>query len=154
MSLVSYKMTHDSGFAPNPFHGYLTLATCKPGIRRSGSRRVGDWIAGFTSAALCGDAVGRNVLVAHPGNYILLRAGRADRSRPRETGCSSGAERLRKGHRRPATRRGLCRLRAGPFRPVAPGVSRGSERMAPRQLRRAWVSYRTRSRPLGSGLPE
>ena len=63
MRLVSYKMTHDSGFAPNPFHGYLTLATCKPGIRRSGSRRVGDWIAGFTSAALCGDAVGRERLV-------------------------------------------------------------------------------------------
>lgn len=63
MSLVSYKMTHDSGFAPNPFHGFLTLATCKPGIRRSGSRRVGDWIAGFTSGALCGDAVGRERLV-------------------------------------------------------------------------------------------
>nr|WP_269667332.1 hypothetical protein [Polaromonas naphthalenivorans] len=28
-------MTHDSGFAPNPFHGTLTLATCKPGIRRT-----------------------------------------------------------------------------------------------------------------------
>ncbi|WP_198140678.1 Nmad2 family putative nucleotide modification protein [Polaromonas naphthalenivorans] len=30
-----YLMTHDSGFAPNPFHGTLTLATCKPGIRRT-----------------------------------------------------------------------------------------------------------------------
>lgn len=63
MNLVSYKMTHDSGFAPNPFHGYLTLATCKPGIRRSGNRRVGDLVAGFTSGSLCGDAVGRERLV-------------------------------------------------------------------------------------------
>jgi len=63
MDLVSYKMTHDSGFAPNPFHGYRTLATCKPGIRRSGNRRVGDLVAGFTSGALCGDAVGRERLV-------------------------------------------------------------------------------------------
>lgn len=63
MRLISYKMTHDSGFAPNPFHGYLTLATCKPGIRRAGSRRIGDWIAGFTSAALCGDRVGCERLV-------------------------------------------------------------------------------------------
>ena len=27
-------MTHDTGFAPNPFFDVLTLATCKPGIRR------------------------------------------------------------------------------------------------------------------------
>ena len=63
MTLISYKMTHDSGFAPNPFHGYLTLATCKPGIRSSGNRRLGDWIAGFTSATLCGDTTGRERLV-------------------------------------------------------------------------------------------
>ncbi|MFN2287498.1 MAG: hypothetical protein ABR578_04110 [Chromatocurvus sp.] len=50
MRLFTYKLTHDTGFAPNPFHGRLTLATCKPGIRRSKS--VGDWIAGFTSKAL------------------------------------------------------------------------------------------------------
>jgi hypothetical protein len=60
-SLFSYKMTHDSGFAPNPFHGVLTLATCKPGFRRA--RRLGDWIAGFTSKTLCGDAVSNERLV-------------------------------------------------------------------------------------------
>ncbi|MGE3595803.1 MAG: hypothetical protein AB7N70_09645 [Dehalococcoidia bacterium] len=43
---MSYKMTHDTGFAPNPFWGCLTLATCKPGIRQT--RGPGDWIAGFT----------------------------------------------------------------------------------------------------------
>lgn len=59
--LFSYKLTSDYGFAPNPFGGYLTLATCKPGIRRS--KRVGDWIAGFTSHDLTGDPVGRERLI-------------------------------------------------------------------------------------------
>ncbi len=59
--LFSYKLTTDSGFAPNPFWGVLTLATCKPGIRRS--KRKNDWIAGFTSKELCGDPVGQERLV-------------------------------------------------------------------------------------------
>lgn len=53
--LFSYKMINDSGFAPNPFHGLMTLANCKPCIRRS--KNIGDWIAGFTSKRLNGDAV-------------------------------------------------------------------------------------------------
>lgn len=61
MRLFSYKMTNDSGFAPNPFWGRLTLATCKPEIRKS--KRQGDWIAGFISSRLCGDAVGSERLV-------------------------------------------------------------------------------------------
>jgi len=59
--LFSYKLTNDSGFAPNPFWGSLTLATCKPRIRYS--KKVGDWIAGFTSESLCGDPVGGERLV-------------------------------------------------------------------------------------------
>ena len=35
MQLISYKVKHDTGFAPNPYFGILTLATCKPAIRRS-----------------------------------------------------------------------------------------------------------------------
>ena len=61
MRLFSYKLTHDTGFAPNPFWGALTLATCKPDFRRS--KRAGDWIAGFTSDKLCGDQVGRERLI-------------------------------------------------------------------------------------------
>jgi len=61
MCLFSYKLTHDSGFAPNPFWGALTLATCKPGIRRT--KKEGDWIAGFTSKELCGDEVGHERLI-------------------------------------------------------------------------------------------
>lgn len=59
--LFSYKLTSDTGFAPNPFWGYLTLATCKPGIR--GSKKTGDWIAGFTSKELNGDEVGKEKLI-------------------------------------------------------------------------------------------
>jgi len=46
-SLYCYKMTHDTGFAPNPYHGVLTLATCKPTIRRCAGK--GYWISGWTS---------------------------------------------------------------------------------------------------------
>ena len=59
--LSSYKLAHDTGFAPNPFFGSLTLATCMPDIRQSAL--VDDWIAGFTSVQLCGDAVGTERLV-------------------------------------------------------------------------------------------
>lgn len=34
----------DFGFAPNPFHGICTLATCKPRIRNCA--QVGDWVIG------------------------------------------------------------------------------------------------------------
>lgn len=61
MRLFSYKLTHDGGFAPNPFWGILTLATCKPQIRLH--KHPGDWIAGFTSTALCADAVGQERLI-------------------------------------------------------------------------------------------
>lgn len=54
-------MTNDSGFAPNPFFDILTLATCKPQMRKS--KRKGDWIAGFTSVKLCNDKVGEERLI-------------------------------------------------------------------------------------------
>lgn len=44
MRLHSYIVEHDVGFAPNPFHGVCTLATCKPRIRRYAS--VGEFIIG------------------------------------------------------------------------------------------------------------
>lgn len=47
--LFSYVVASDSGFAPNPFWGSCTLATCKPAIRRTA--RVGDWVAGLSPKA-------------------------------------------------------------------------------------------------------
>jgi len=41
-SLYSYVVRYDSGFAPNPFGGYCTLATCKPEIRKTA--QLGDWL--------------------------------------------------------------------------------------------------------------
>ena len=46
MKLYSYVVTYDTGFAPNPFFGYCTLACCKPEIRRSAQK--GDWVVGLT----------------------------------------------------------------------------------------------------------
>ena len=48
MNLFSYIVRYDSGFAPNPFYDYCTLATCKPSIRGTGE--IGDWIVGCGSA--------------------------------------------------------------------------------------------------------
>ncbi len=45
--VFSYIVVHDTGFSPNPFHGLLTLACCKPRIRRTAS--VGDIIVGLSS---------------------------------------------------------------------------------------------------------
>lgn len=39
-----YVVVRDFGFAPNPYHGHCTLATCAPRIRASA--QVGDWIMG------------------------------------------------------------------------------------------------------------
>ncbi len=44
MRLYSYVVARDYGFAPNPFYGYCTLATCKPKIRARAA--VGDWVVG------------------------------------------------------------------------------------------------------------
>jgi hypothetical protein len=46
MKLYSYIVTHDTGFSPNPFFGYCTLACCKPVIRRTAKQ--GDWVIGLT----------------------------------------------------------------------------------------------------------
>jgi len=39
-------VARDYGFAPNPFFGVCTLATCKPNIRRTAE--VGDWVVGIS----------------------------------------------------------------------------------------------------------
>lgn len=47
MKLYSYIVPRDFGFAPNPFYGTCTLATCKPKVRATA--QVGDWIVGTGS---------------------------------------------------------------------------------------------------------
>ena len=50
MKLSAYIVTHDSGFAPNPFGRVCTLACCKPTIRRNAD--PGDIIVGTGSAKI------------------------------------------------------------------------------------------------------
>jgi hypothetical protein len=52
-----YVVDRDFGFAPNPFHGFCTLATCKPGIRKKA--KVDDWVIGVGGSRL--GATGRCV---------------------------------------------------------------------------------------------
>lgn len=56
MKLYSYVVARDFGFAPNPFHGWCTLATCKPRIRAHAE--VGDWVLGTGSKGAY-DSAGR-----------------------------------------------------------------------------------------------
>jgi hypothetical protein len=49
MKLYSYIVTSDTGFSPNPFWGWCTLADCKPAIRRTAS--IGDWVVGLSPKA-------------------------------------------------------------------------------------------------------
>lgn len=50
-----YVVDRDFGFAPNPFHGCCSLATCKPRIRATA--RPADWIVGLGGKRL--QATGR-----------------------------------------------------------------------------------------------
>jgi len=52
-----YVVDRDFGFAPNPFHGCCTLATCMPRIRANA--QVGDWVVGMGGSRL--EATGRCV---------------------------------------------------------------------------------------------
>jgi hypothetical protein len=54
-SVYLYVVDRDFGFAPNPFHGYCTLATCKPAIRSTATN--GDWVFGMGGSRL--NATGR-----------------------------------------------------------------------------------------------
>ena len=47
--LYSYVLRLDTGFAPNPYHGFCTLACCKSSIRMRAE--IGDWIIGTGSDA-------------------------------------------------------------------------------------------------------
>lgn len=48
MRVFSYIVARDFGFAPNPFHGFCSLADCKPVIRRVA--QVGDLVIGTGGA--------------------------------------------------------------------------------------------------------
>lgn len=63
-----YVVDRDFGFAPNPFHGVCTLATCKPPIRRGA--RVRDWVIGMGGSRL--NATGRCVYAMEVTQAVTL----------------------------------------------------------------------------------
>lgn len=65
-----YVVARDFGFAPNPFHGVCTLATCKPQIRSTA--RVGDWVFGVGGTKL--KSVGRCVFAMKVTDAISFDA--------------------------------------------------------------------------------
>ena len=68
MDLFSYVIAIDSGFAPNPFGGFLTLACCKPRIRRVAKR--GDYIMGTGSRRTVGNT--KLVYAAEVSDVVTL----------------------------------------------------------------------------------
>lgn len=71
--LYSYLMTHDSGFAPNPFFGCLTLATCMTDIRRT--KKVENWVAGFAGKTLVRKCLELGIIIPHQGLIYLMEIG-------------------------------------------------------------------------------
>ena len=65
MKLYSYIVTHDTGFSPNPYWGYCTLACCKPTIRRNAKEQ--DWIVGISVKSK-----GHRLIYSMEVNEILL----------------------------------------------------------------------------------
>jgi len=70
--LFSYTIPIDDGAAPNPFGGMISLAICKPGIRRAAKEQ--DWIAGLGSKkAKIGDLSGKLVYAMRVQEVLSLR---------------------------------------------------------------------------------
>ena len=63
-----YVVDRDFGFAPNPFHGICTLATCMPVIRRGA--KESDWIIGMGGRRL--KATGRCIFAMKVSQSITF----------------------------------------------------------------------------------
>jgi len=74
MKIYSYVIVTDSGFAPNPYWGYCTLATCKPIIRQCA--QAGDWVIATGSKSGVGN--GKLVYAMRVGEVLLLERYYAD----------------------------------------------------------------------------
>lgn len=69
MRLFSYVVARDFGFAPNPFHGTCTLATCKPVFRKAA--RVGDWVIGTSSTRRGAEIPGDHLIYCMQVDEVL-----------------------------------------------------------------------------------
>lgn len=102
-----YVIDRDFGFAPNPFHGCCTLATCKPGIRARA--QAGDWVIGMGGARL--KATGRCVFAMRVTDAISMDGYWSSPSHLDKKPVRNGSRRMMVGdniyHRDPAAARWL-----------------------------------------------
>jgi len=68
MRLCSYVVMYDHGFAPNPYWGPLTVACCKPVIRKGAQE--GDLVVG-TSSQTRGHCTGTRLVYAMKVSHVL-----------------------------------------------------------------------------------
>lgn len=76
--IFRYVLVHDSGMAPHPWEGMISLATCKPQVRQNA--KVGEWVMGNRSAPHNHRVTwaGRVAVVMPVGEYAVQFAARFD----------------------------------------------------------------------------
>jgi len=72
--LYIYVVARDFGFAPNPYHGLCTLATCVPRIRSKA--QIGDWVMGVGGSRL--KATGKSVYLMRVSETLTFNSYWAD----------------------------------------------------------------------------
>lgn len=118
--IYRFILTHDHGMAPCPADGLITLATCKPVIRRKAS--PGDWVLGFRPGSLERGLLlwaGRVQRVMGHGDYERKYRGRPDAVYREVEG--GGFERLLPDYH--PTQKELDRDTSAPVLLFDPGVS-------------------------------
>jgi prevent-host-death family protein len=85
LKLYSHVITHDTGLAPNPFHGFCTSAVCTPSHKKA-KLRNGDWLIGNSRSKEGNRLVYamRISEVMSMNNYF--RDGRFERKKPKADG--------------------------------------------------------------------
>ena len=68
--LYIYVVARDFGFAPNPYHGLFTLATCVPKIRSKA--QIGDWIMGVGGRRL--KATGKSIYLMRVSETLTFNS--------------------------------------------------------------------------------
>lgn len=70
--VICYVIPFDSGFAPNPFHGICTLATCKPKVRLSAARTI---LASYNQSGMFGPKEAFAYQMAMPNSDFIRSQG-------------------------------------------------------------------------------
>jgi hypothetical protein len=109
--LIAYVVKHDYGFAPNPYGGFLTLATCKAPIRNAA--KVGDILLG--TGAVKNVGMGKLIYAARISEIVDTEAyGREERFAIKRPVVGQGKER-RLGDNIYYREAGQWRQRENPF---------------------------------------